>query len=78
MALLTLLVLQMIYYIQYHKVMRQKQKAQAYKKKNSYNSFKVGPTNGNNICVELQKLATRQCYPDHIFVIFTFQGIVLS
>ena len=45
-------------------------------KKNSYNSFKVGPTNSNNTYDKLQELATRQSYSGHIFVTITFQGIV--
>ena len=45
-------------------------------KKNSHNSFKVGPTNGNNTYDELQELVTRQSYSGDIFVTFTFQGTV--
>ena len=36
--------------------------------KKSHNSFKVGPTNGNNTYDELQELATRQSYSGHIFL----------
>ena len=76
MTLLNVFVLRIIYCIQYHKVLRQKQKIQACKKKSSHNSFKVGLTKGNNTYNGLQKLATRQSYYRHIFVKVTFQGIV--
>ena len=44
------------------------------KKKNSHNSFKVGPIKSNNTYDGLQKLVTRQSYSGHIFVKVTFQG----
>ena len=47
-------------------------------KKNSHNSFKVGPTKGNNTHDGLQKLATRQSYSGHIFVKVTFQSTFFS
>ena len=46
--------------------------------KKSHNSFKAGPTNGNNTYGELQELAARQCFSGNIFVMVTFQDIVFS
>ena len=46
------------------------------KEKNNHNSFKVGPTKGDNTYDGLQKLVTRQSFSGHIFVKVTFQGTV--